>query len=137
MNTDRTKIEIQLELPRDMFGVESNVVSEDYALGEPESLPPDPDAMEAGFVEPITVIAAITVAVLAERLLHFVLTKGGYGVLVDARAKPPNVSVLKGVPQGFIVIIHPDGSTENVRANDPGNDLTNLLGKALKYVVPL
>jgi hypothetical protein len=132
MKTERRNIEIRLELPRDMYSVESRAKSEDYALGEPESLPPDPDAMEAGFIEPVTAIAALTVAVLAERLLHFALAKRGYGVLVDARDKPPNVSVLKGVPQGFIVIIRPDGTTEKVRADDPGTDLTNLLGKALK-----
>ena len=132
MNTEGTKTEIRLELPRDMYEAESKAASEDYALGEPESLPPDPEAMEAGFIEPVTVVVALTVAVLAERLLHFALAKWGQGVLVDARDKPPTVSVLKGVPQGFIVIIHPDGTTESVRADSPGNDLTNLLGKAFK-----
>lgn len=132
MKTERTKIEIRLELPHDMYRVESETASADYALGQPKSLPPDPDAMEAGFIEPVTVLVVLTLAVLAERLLHFVLAKQGHGVLVDARVRPPNVSLLKGVPQGFIVIIHSDGTTEKVRADDPGNGLVNLLGKALK-----
>ena len=130
--SEKLKItDIRLELPRDMYVVESDASSEDYSLGEPESLPPDPDAMDASFVEPVTLIATITLAVLAKRLLHFALARRGHGVLLDAREKPPNVSVLKGVPQGFIVIIHPNGTTEKVRADDPGNDLTDLLGKVL------
>lgn len=132
MNTEQTNIEIRLELPRDMYEAESKAVTEDYVLGKPKSLPVDPDAMEASFIEPVTLIASLTVAVLAERLLHFALAKWGHGALVDTRDKPPNVSVLKGVPQGFVVIIHQDGKTETVRADDPGSDLANLLGKALK-----
>ena len=45
MNTERTKTEIRLELPREMYGAELKVAGENYDLGEPESLPPDPDSM--------------------------------------------------------------------------------------------
>ena len=132
MHTERAKIEIRLELSQEMYEAESQAANEDYTLGKPKSLPPDPDAMEARFIGPVEIMAAITITVLAERLLHFALAKWGTGVLVDARDRPPTVSVLKGLPQGFIVIIHPDGTTEKVRADQPGNNLANLLGKALQ-----
>jgi|GEM_PF-3075236 len=131
MNTEK-KIKVRLELPRNVYESESMAANENYALGEPESLPPDPEAMEARFIDPVSLLVTLTVAVLSERILHFTLAKRGHGVLVDARVKPPNVSTMKGVPQGFVVIIHPDGATETVRADAPGNNLSNLLGTVLK-----
>ncbi len=132
MNIQERKLEVRLELPIDVYKAESKLTSADYSLGKPESLPADPDAMEARFVDPVTLVASITIAILAQRLLHFALTKRGDGVLLDARQQPPVVSVLKSVPQGFVVIIHPDGKTETVRADEPGNDLASLLEKVLK-----
>jgi hypothetical protein len=132
MTTRQNKLEVRLELPRDMYEAESKAASDEYEIGEPQALPADPDAMEARFIEPVTLIASVTLMVLAQRLLHFALARRGAGVLLDARERPPSVSVLKGVPQGFVVIIHPDGKTETVRADEPGNDLASLLGKVLK-----
>ena len=63
--------------------------------------------------------------------MHFALMKRGQGVLVDGREKPPRVSALAGVPQGIIILIRPDGSTETVRADTPSETLATLLGKAL------
>jgi hypothetical protein len=124
--------EIQLDLPRELFEAERGLASPDYVQGEARPLPPDAASMEARFVEPVTLIAPLTLAMLAQRLLHFALARRGQGVMVDARTKPPHVSALAGVPQGFVVIIHPDGKTETVRADNPPEGFGELLGKAVK-----
>jgi hypothetical protein len=126
------RYEIQFDLPRELFEVERSLAGPDYRLGEAKPLPPDAASMEARFVEPVTLIASLTLAILAERILHFALARHGQGVMVDARTKPPHVSVLAGVPQGFIVIIHPDGKIETVRADNPPQGLDELLGKTVK-----
>jgi hypothetical protein len=80
----------------------------------------------------VTVIVAVSLAVLAERLLHFVLTQRGEGVLVDTRETPPHVSVLAGVPQGFVVVIHPDGQSTSLPADVARSTLGDVLGTVLK-----
>lgn len=126
------KFELVLELPRDALGVERALASDDYTLGEPTELAADPDLMEANFIDPITLIAVMTLALLAERVLHFALAKNGQGVLIDTRTKPPRVSALAGVPQGFVVIVKANGTTETVRADQTPNELSKLIGAALK-----
>ena len=126
------RCEISFDLPRELFEAERGLAGPDYTLGEAKPLPPDTASMEARFVEPVPLIASLTLAMLAERILHFALARRGQGVMVDARTKPPHVSVLAGVPQGFVVIIHPDGKTETVRADNPPEGFGDLLGKAVK-----
>ncbi len=126
------KFELVLELRRDALGAERQLASDDYALGEPTELAADPDLMEANFIDPISLIAVMTLALLAERVLHFALAKHGQGVLIDTRSKPPRVSALAGVPQGFVVIVKANGTTETVRADQTPNELSKLIGAALK-----
>lgn len=132
MPDEPTQIQVRLDLPREVLKAESKVAGANYVLGEPQPLPPDPNAREARFIEPVTLIAALTVPILAERILHFALAKRGQGVLVDGREKPPHVSTLAGVPQGIIVLIRPDGESETVRVDTPSEALAKLLGKTLK-----
>lgn len=126
-------LQIRLDMPREALTAERAAQSPEYALSEPLPLPSDPDAEEARFVEPVTLIATITLALLAERLVRHVLAKRGEGVLIDTREKPPRVSQIARVPQGFLVIVHQDGRAETVRAEDAG-PLADLLGKVLKPV---
>jgi hypothetical protein len=130
--TSTTRLTIRLDVPRELFDQEKALESPDYRLEEPTALPVDPAAREARFVDPVTVIAAVSLAVFAERLLHFVLTRRGQGVLVDTRKKPPYVSVLAGVPQGFVVLIHPDSKSESLPADVVRSTLGDVLGNALK-----
>lgn len=125
-------VAIRLDLPCELLDAERGLAGPDYRLGEASPLPPDGASMEARFVEPVTLIASLTLAMLAARLLHFALARRGQGVMVDARSKPPHVSALAGVPQGFVVIIHPDGKTETVRADNPPEGFGELLGKAVR-----
>src|SRR3712207_614855 len=103
---DRTDahVAVRLELPREVLEAERTKAGPNYSLGEPARLSPDPNAMEARFVDPVTLIAVVTLSILAERLLNFALARRGQGVLVDARRTPPHLSVLAGVPQGIILI---------------------------------
>jgi hypothetical protein len=127
-----THIDVRLELPHEILEAERLVAGPDYSLGEAKALPPDPKEMEARFIEPVTLIASLTLAILAERVLHFVLARHGQGVMVDTTTKPPRVSALARVPEGFVLLIHPDGKPEAVRADLPPAGLADLLGKALK-----
>ncbi len=126
------KFELALELPRDALAAERRLAGDDYAIGEPTELPADPDLMEANFIDPVTVIVVSTLALLAERIVHFALAKNGQGVLIDTRSKPPRVSALAGVPQGFVVIVKANGQTETVRADQTPAELSKLIGAALK-----
>jgi hypothetical protein len=130
--TSTTRLTIQLDLPRELFVQEKALENPDYRLEEPTDLPVDPAAHEASFFDPVTVIAAVSLAVLAERLLHFVLTKYGKGVLVDTSKKPPHCSVVAGVPQGFVLLIHPDGRPEHLPADVARSTLGDILAKVLK-----
>jgi hypothetical protein len=131
MTGSAARMQVRLELPREALAAEREAASADYSLGEPAPLPPDPDAVEARFVEPVTLIAAVTLAVLAERVVRHLLAKRGGGVLIDTRETPPRVSQLAGVPQGFLVLVHADGKSETVRAEEAG-PLAELLGKVLR-----
>jgi hypothetical protein len=124
--------QIKLELPRDVLKAEMALAGPQYSFAEPTELRPDPDSMEANFIDPVSVIVVLTIAVLAERMLHYILTSNGQGVLVDTRDRPPRVSFLAGVPQGFVVIVKADGTTETVRADLTKDELSALLGGALK-----
>ena len=126
------KFELALELPRDALATERQLAGADYAIGEPSELPADPDLMEANFIDPITVIVVSTLAILAERVVHYAMAKNGQGVLIDTRAQPARVSALAGVPQGFVVIVKKNGTTETVRADQAPDELSKLIGAALK-----
>jgi hypothetical protein len=127
------KLQFRIELPREALADERDAaVAAGYQLGPETSLPPDPDALEAHFIEPVTLIATCTLAMLAWRIVNHFLVKDGRGVLIDARSKPPRVSRLEDVPAGFVVLIKADGSSETIAAgkvDDAG--LAGLIAKAL------
>jgi hypothetical protein len=126
------QLTVRLDLPRELLDEEQALESKDYRLDEPEALPVDPAAREARFIDPVSVIAAISLAILAERVVHFVLTRRGQGVLVDASGQPTKVSVLAGVPQGYILLIRPDGTSESIPAAVAQSTLGEVLGKIFK-----
>jgi hypothetical protein len=135
--TDKgTKVEVRIDLPRELLENERKLAGSDYVIGEPKAIPPYPDAMEGRFVDPVTVIVVISVVFLAERLIHYVLSKNGEGAVIDAREKPPHISVLHGVPQGFVIMIRADGTPETIRADIPPNELAKVLSGVLKTATP-
>jgi hypothetical protein len=126
------RIEIRFDLPREALAAEHEAAGPDYVLGPEASLPPDPGATEARFVEPVTLIATITVAMLVTRIAGVLIARAGRGVLIDARKKPPTVSRLADIPAGFLVIIHPDGKTETKSADEADRSvLTGLIQTVL------
>lgn len=114
MGNDR--FQIQLELSREALPEENAAVSDDYELGAATSLPVNPDVMEARFIEPVSLIATVTAAMLAWRIVNHFLVRDGRGVLIDARNNPPIVSRLEDVPAGYVVFIKADGSSETIAA---------------------
>lgn len=123
---------VRMDLPREALAEERAVSAPGYELGKETALPPDPDAMEARFIEPVTLIATVTVAMLAWRIVNHFLVKDGRGVLIDARNRPPLVSRLEEVPAGFVVLIKADGSSETLAAGKTDDAaLAELIGKVL------
>lgn len=127
-----TPFEVRMDLPRETLDEERVAVAPGYALGPETGLPPDPDAVEARFIEPVTLIATVTAAMLAWRIVNHILVRDGRGVLIDARGKPPLVSRLEDVPAGFVVLIRPDGSSEAIAAGKTDDAaLAELIGHVL------
>lgn len=108
--------QIRMNLPREAMAEERAVAREGYTLGAESSLQADPDLVEAHFIEPVSLIATVTAAMLAWRIVNHFLVRDGRGVLIDAREKPPVVSRLEDVPAGFVVFIKTDGSSETIAA---------------------
>ena len=130
---DEAQVTIRMDLPGEALPEEQGASGPEYELGPAKPLPPDPDAVEARFVDPITLIAVVTVAMLAWRIVNHYLVRDGRGVLVDARQQPPLVSRLEDVPAGFILLVKPDGSTETVDAGKTDDSaLADLLKPMLK-----
>jgi hypothetical protein len=122
---------IRFNLPREELAVEQQAAGEEYILGAETPLQADPDAVEARFIEPITLIASITLSALALRIFNLISNQRR-GVLVDARQNPAVVSRLEDVPAGFVVIIKSDGSTETVAAQKTDESiLSGILSKIL------
>jgi len=59
------------------------VATVDYRLCPPTRLAPDSESAEAHFIEPVTLIATVTIATLASRIVNHFLVKAGQGVLID------------------------------------------------------
>lgn len=115
---DDTPITIRLELPHEALADETAAASETFRLGEAQALPPDPDTVEARFIDPVSILVVTTVAAIVWRVVNHYLVKDGRGVLIDARSQPPTISRLADVPEGFILLIKPDGSSEMRDARD-------------------
>lgn len=128
---DAAAVEVRLNLARAEYEAEREAAGPGYALGPAAPLPADPDAAEASFIEPVTLVAAVSLGVLAERILNHWLTRRGQGVMIDARTTPPTLTKVAGVPQGFVVLVQADGKAETVKAAEAGV-LAGVLGAALK-----
>lgn len=90
------------------------------------------DAQTARFVEPVSVIAAASVALLAYRLVEHWLTSREHGVQIDARTQPATVTNISGIPAGFVVIIAPDGTvTSHNSSSLSSSGLASLIGSTL------
>jgi len=123
---------VRMDLPREALAAERAATTTGYELGDETMLPPDPDAVEAHFIEPVTLIATVTAALLAWRIVNHFLVKDGRGVLIDARKSPPLISRLEDVPAGYIVLIKADGSSEALAAGKTDDAaLADLIGKVL------
>ncbi len=123
---------VRMDLPREALAEEREAAAPGYQLGQETALPPDPDAVEARFIEPVSLIATVTAAMLAWRIVNHFLVKDGRGVLIDARDRPPLVSRLEDVPAGYIVLIRADGSSEALAAGKTDDAaLAELIGKVL------
>ena len=115
-------VTLQLDLPAEALAEEQKAAGAQYQLGDSTPLAPDPDAVEAHFIDPISIIAVVSVVYLANRILTHFLVKDGKGTLVDARTNPPTVSRLADVPEGYILLIKPDGSTQAIDAGKIEDD---------------
>mgnify|MGYP001582826361 FL=1 len=126
-------IQICLELSREALNEERAVAAPGYELGPATPRPPDLDAVGARFVDPVTLIAVVTVAALASRIVSHFLVRDGRGTLIDTRKKPPVVSRLEDVPAGFVVLVKSDGSTETIDSGKTDDSaLTGLIEKVLE-----
>lgn len=91
------------------------------------------DTQTARFVEPISLIAAVSVSVLAYRLIEHWLTGREHGVQIDARTTPATITNIAGIPAGFVVIIAADGKVTTQGPNTlTSAGLADLLGAAAK-----
>ncbi len=125
-------VQVQIELPRESLADERAATGPYYQIGPEAVLKTDPNAFEAQFVDPVSVIAVVTVAMLAWRIINHFLVKDGRGVLIDTRNKPPLVSRIQDVPEGFVVLVKADGSSEAIDAGKiDDSELASLISKVI------
>lgn len=126
-------ITVRLELPREALAEARATAAPDYVIGPETPVPPDPDAVTANFLDPVSVTLLVGGAlILAQRILNYVLVRFGRGALIDARQTPPVVSFINSVPAGYIVLVRPDGSTETIAAGTcDETTLASVIAKAL------
>jgi hypothetical protein len=107
----------------DEFTIESEESAGDVGAG---------DLRAVGFVGTVAIIAATTVSWIAGRMTHTWLKDREQGVQIDLRETPPVISRIAGVPNGFVVIVHPDGQVETQKVDyDSPDDLTALLTRII------
>jgi len=127
-------ISIQIETTADDATVEQKAAagSVDYRIDSirPLQRPADAPLVEARFVDPVTVTATMTLAVIAIRLVNHWLKSDERGVQIDLQTQPPTVSQLRNVPAGVLVIIDKTGKASVHRqAYDKPEDLLPTLAK--------
>ena len=115
------KIKFRLEMGREEASVEKALadVNEAYEIQEIESLGDTrtPSLAEARFVDPVTAVAVVSIAMLATRLVDHWLRGREQGVQIDLRETPPVISRLAGIPMGFLVVIDKDGKATTQQAD--------------------
>ncbi|HEY0867599.1 MAG TPA: hypothetical protein VGE01_09475 [Fimbriimonas sp.] len=100
----------------------------------PVQAPPVDPVAGSRFVEPVSLIAAVTISVIAKRLVETWLKSKEEGVLIDLSKDPVVISRIAGVPAGFIVKVDKDGKAETIQADY--KDTENLSSLLAKVVAP-
>jgi cell pole-organizing protein PopZ len=91
---------------------------------------PDSPLVEARFVDPVTITASVTLALIAVRLVNHWLKRDERGVQIDLRTTPATISHLQNVPAGVLVIIDKDGkATVQPQTYEKPEDLLPTLTK--------
>ncbi len=92
--------------------------------------PADPTVTR--FVGTVAIIAATSISWIAGRMATTWLKDKEQGVQIDLRDRPATISRIAGVPNGFVVIINPDGTAETQKVDYENPDqLTALLTQVL------
>ncbi len=105
------QVAIRLEIERRDVQAEQEASAEEFTIERMEAAPRGSTSpvLEARFIEPVTLLAAVTLGWLAKRLVDHWLRDQERGVQIDLRTTPPTVSRIAGVPRGFLVIIDREG----------------------------
>ncbi len=99
---------------------------------EASGAPGGGDLSVVGFTGTVAIIAATTISWIAGRMAHTWLKDREQGVQIDLRETPPVISRIAGVPNGFVVIVHPDGQVETQKVDYEGpDDLAALLTRII------
>jgi hypothetical protein len=89
----------------------------------------------AGFVGVVSIVVAVSLSVLAKKLVDLFAKSKERGVMIDLRKSPPRVTTVEHVPAGFLVIVDKDGNAKPHQAKyEKGDDLAKLLGGILQPV---
>lgn len=129
-------VSLRLDIPRpDLVEERTAVEVEDSCQpGEAKTIshPEQRGISTAHFVDPVSLMAVVTLAWLAKRLVDHWLKSKEQGVQIDLGEEPPAISRIAGTPTGFLVIIHKDGHVETQKATyDKPEDLMPLLEQIL------
>ena len=128
------RIHVQIETTADEAETEKKAAAanSEYEIGSVTRLRRGPNSplVEARFVDPVTVVATTTLALLAIRLVNHWLKRDERGVQIDLRTQPPTISQLLNVPAGVLVIVDKDGKpTLHRETYDKPEDLLPILTK--------
>lgn len=101
--------EVRIDLTAEQLAGEPLEVRSKRALEPGDVTSPTTEAM---FIEPLSALAMVSVAMLAERIVRHWIRKDEHGTQIDLTQDPVVVSRLAGVPMGYLVIITPDKQVE-------------------------
>ena len=130
------ELELQLHMPKTSVAEEAAAAApyRTCRLGEPVPL----DSCKgvglepAQFIGSVCVIATVTLAWIAKRLVDEWLKNRQRGVLFDLRDRPPTISLIEGVPRGKVFVIHASGQQEVLELTyEKSEDLIPTLGRLL------
>ncbi len=124
-----TCIKVRIEMTRDELTYEQAQGDNSLSIESVNSITSSSKGLgEARFIETVAVIAAVTVSILAKRIVDHWLKSQEQGVQIDLRSKPPTISTIAKVPHGFLIIINKDGKAKLHKIEyEKGEDLTPLL----------
>jgi hypothetical protein len=127
-------VRVQIETTADQAEVEKKAAAAEPGCKVSSIAPlqraPDSPLVEARFVDPVTITATVTLALVAVRMVNHWLKSEERGVQIDLRTQPPTISHLRNVPAGVLVIIDKAGKASVQRqAYDKPEDLMPALTK--------